>query len=56
MVTVVSVTPKQVSCGCGAVLSYTAQDIKEKVSYDYTGGRDLYRVIQCPVCNKDVVV
>ncbi|QFR55737.1 hypothetical protein JC221_091 [Yersinia phage JC221] len=56
MVTVVSVTPKQVSCRCGAVLSYTPQDIKEKVSTDYTGGRDVYRMIQCPVCNKEVCV
>lgn len=56
MVQVVSITPKQTACRCGAVLSYTAQDIKEKVSTDYTGGRDVYRVIRCPVCDKDVAV
>lgn len=62
MVTVVSTVPhpsveKEVICkGCGATLKYVPNDIKEKVSRDYTGGSDIYHYIQCPPCGKEIYV
>lgn len=57
MVQVVSMKPKEATCRkCDSILSYTAQDVREEVHTDYTGGRDTYRVITCPVCANKVTV
>ena len=48
---------KQAICrNCGAMLEYTPNDVREDYSSDYTGGRDYYRYIPCPQCNKQVHV
>lgn len=62
MVTVVSTVPhpsvvKEVVCrNCGATLNYVPKDIKERIEGDYTGGRDVYRYIECPPCGNQVSV
>jgi hypothetical protein len=50
---------KEVVCkNCGATLSYTPNDIKERVTSDYTGSKDIDYYIKCPVeeCKKDIYV
>lgn len=57
MVQVIEMKPKEVACRkCKSRLSYVASDVREEVHTDYTGGRDTYRVITCPVCSNKVIV
>lgn len=62
MVTVVSTVPhpsvvKEVICrNCGATLQYVPADVREKIECDYTGGRDVVKVITCPPCGHEVAV
>ena len=41
---------------CGAGLSYTQLEVKNKTVSDYTGDRDTVHFIVCPVCSADVSV
>ncbi len=47
---------KKISCkGCGAVIRYYRNDIKEiKVNWDYLGDYDVVDAITCPQCKKHV--
>lgn len=57
MVQVVEMKPKEVNCRkCDSRLSYVATDVREETLTDYTGGRDTYRMITCPVCGNKVNV
>lgn len=48
---------KEVICrNCGVKLSYVPNDVKSEVHTDYGGGRDTYKHIDCPNCNKKVTV
>ena len=45
---------KYVVCkNCGATLECVPNDIKRKIVTDYAGGKDVYDVVTCCVCNKD---
>lgn len=60
MVKIISTVPhssvvKEVVCkNCGSTLSYVPMDIRQETHHDYGGGSDLFRYIQCPVCNNKV--
>lgn len=62
MVKVVSLGPhqsvvKEVICkNCGAVLQYVPMDVQQKVTVDYTGGKDTYHYIECPPCKNEISV
>ncbi|AGJ71556.1 hypothetical protein Lw1_gp149 [Escherichia phage Lw1] len=57
MVQVVKMQPKEVICRkCETLLSYDATDVREETHTDYTGGRDTYRMITCPICHNKIVV
>ncbi len=50
---------KTFNCACSRCksdLQYEYTDTREYVSTDYTGGKDYYRVIDCPVCRNLVIV
>ncbi|OHD26295.1 MAG: hypothetical protein A2Y38_06585 [Spirochaetes bacterium GWB1_59_5] len=59
-VKVVGHSPKveqQVTCpGCGAILSYVPNDVKEVWESDGEGGQELRRFIPCPGCHKQVTL
>ena len=47
---------KEVVChNCASCLQYTPSEEKKDYSTDYTGGKDYFRYIKCPSCNKKVV-
>lgn len=62
MVTVVSTTPhpsvvKEAICKkCGSTLQYTPLDVKRDCTTDYTGSKDYYNFITCPICHNEVHV
>jgi DNA-directed RNA polymerase subunit RPC12/RpoP len=62
MVKVISTAPhhsvvKEVVCrNCGSTLEYVPKDIKQGIHYDYTGGADYVRYIECPTCTHNVGV
>ena len=62
MITVVNSVPdasvvKRVICrNCGSTLEYTPHDVTKEVRTDYGGGKDTYKFITCPTCNKAVSV
>lgn len=62
MVTIVDTNPhlsvvKECVCKhCGVTLRYVQNDIRRHTETDYTGGKDVYKVITCPSCNKMVYV
>lgn len=48
---------KQVVCyNCGVTLEYTPNDTRKVVYYDYGGGADACKVIDCPKCQKELQV
>lgn len=62
MVNVVSIVPdasvvkRKVCWNCGATLEYVPAEVQNGVDCDYTGGRDIYRFIECPNCKEEVRV
>lgn len=42
--------------GCGAIIAYTAKDIKERHGHDYSGGSDGARWVDCPGCGRRIVL
>lgn len=40
--------------GCGAKVKYFLKDIKEYTSYDYGGGSDRIRYVECPRCKHEI--
>jgi DNA-directed RNA polymerase subunit RPC12/RpoP len=62
MVKVISTVPhhsvvKEVVCrNCGSTLEYVPKDIKQEIHYDYTGGTDNFKFIECPTCTHKVGV
>lgn len=57
MVQVIEMKQNEAHCRkCDSRLSYVATDVREEVLTDYTGGRDTYRMITCPVCGNKVHV
>lgn len=59
-VKVISTTPKRplrVDCHeCGAELEYMPIDVHEYHGRDYSGGPDGKKWINCPNCNKEVIL
>ena len=52
-----STATKIVVCSnCGSELRYTNADTREETRTDYTGGKDIYRYIDCPDCHKSINV
>lgn len=51
-----SATKTVVCKNCGAELRYTNADTREETRTDYTGGRDIYKIIDCPDCKKAITV
>ena len=48
---------KQTTCGnCGVTLEYTPNDVREDWRTDYTGGKDCYRIVDCPKCQNSITV
>lgn len=48
---------KKVSCNhCASKLEYTKNEVKEYHGRDYSGGPDGRKWIDCPVCNKEIVL
>jgi hypothetical protein len=48
---------KQVSCkNCASILEYTESEVEKGKSYDYGGGCDPYKYINCPYCSKKVII
>lgn len=41
---------------CSSVLEYTYHDIQESIHTDYSGSREIYRFIICPVCKNVTTV
>ena len=39
--------------GCGSLLEVREEDIYNTYNYDFTGERDTYYTIVCPVCGKE---
>jgi len=62
MVKIISKKPakavvKRVLCEhCGATLEYVPNDVKERHGTDYGGGPDGCKWIDCPNCNKSVIL
>jgi hypothetical protein len=42
--------------GCGAIVEYDKNDIKEYNGTDYSGGPDGQRWVDCPNCKKRLVL
>ena len=42
--------------GCGATLEYVPNDVKTRNGTDYSGGPDGEEWIDCPNCNKKVIL
>lgn len=55
---VISVDPsvyKRCTCkNCGSVLEYLPSDKQQGVDVNYTGDKEFYRCIVCPVCDREV--
>jgi uncharacterized protein with PIN domain len=48
---------KEVVCRhCGSSLEYTPFDVQEEIVSDYTGSKDIEKVIYCPTCNHRIRV
>lgn len=57
MVQVIEMKSKEVVCyKCESHLSYVASDVIEVGHTDYTGDRETYKMIICPVCSNKVIV
>lgn len=51
-----SVVKKVICKNCGAKLEYVPNDVKEYSGTDYGGGPDGHTWIDCPKCQKRVVL
>jgi uncharacterized protein with PIN domain len=51
-----SATKVVVCRNCGAELRYTESDTKKKTVTDYTGSKDIYKIIECPECSGSIYV
>lgn len=51
-----SVVKRVVCDNCGATLEYTPQDLKERHGTDYGGGPDGAEWVDCPNCQKPVIL
>ena len=48
---------KEIICrSCGVILEYTPNDVQEYHGKDYSGGPDGQEWIDCPNCNKKVII
>ena len=48
---------KETSCtGCGALIRYYKNDIKEINGTDYTGGADGKEYVPCPSCGYEITI
>lgn len=48
---------KEIICkNCGAKLSYVPNDVKDRHGVDYSGGYEGEEWIDCPLCNKEVII
>jgi DNA-directed RNA polymerase subunit RPC12/RpoP len=62
MVTIIDPKPdksvfKEVICRhCGVKLQYIPKDVRSRAVWDYGGGKDTYRWIDCPGCSYEVEV
>jgi len=62
MVKIVALEPdksvvKECICqNCGETLAYVPNDLKEDYSSDYTGSKDYFNYIECPNCNKRIIL
>jgi RNase P subunit RPR2 len=52
----VSVVKRCICKNCGSELEYVPQEVMVNFTSDYTGGKDYYKYITCPSCNKEVIV
>ena len=49
--------PMEATCNkCKAGLSFVYTEIQEKITSDYSGGRDIVKYVMCPCCNSQVQV
>ena len=51
-----NVTKKATCRHCSSILEYLPIDVIEESRADYGGGSDIYKWIECPVCDKEVNV
>lgn len=48
---------KRITCKkCASILEYTLSEVKTVNGHDYSGGPDGKEYIQCPSCNKEVII
>lgn len=46
---------KRKTCkNCSAIVEYTPSELRDVHHHDYGGGHDIYKVVTCPNCGKDV--
>lgn len=46
---------KKCTCSkCTAIIEYTRNEMREEKYYDYSGGCDVYTVINCPNCGYEI--
>jgi DNA-directed RNA polymerase subunit RPC12/RpoP len=51
-----SVVKQKICLNCGATLEYVPNDVKKYEGRDYSGGPDGHEWIDCPQCNKKVIL
>lgn len=51
-----SVTKRCICRNCGVTLEYVPADIRKESRTDYTGCTDIWRIIDCPNCSKEICV
>ena len=57
MIEILNVPERVCKCWkCHSELSYTYPDIETRIVSDYTGHKEIYRYITCPVCKTDVML
>lgn len=51
-----SVIKEAICRNCGVTLEYTPKDVHQRKEYDYGGGSEIVKYIECPACSGKVNV
>lgn len=48
---------KRVTCrNCASIVQYAPNDVKPRITTDYTGSKDMHHEVVCPCCLVAIVV